>query len=726
MERKRGDVPSNLMRCPSLISTTDGGLTPQTDLSSPLVRSPSVFVAKPEEASGIVASTNLVRLCLVEGYRVHEYTVNGSVDLVSLCYERLKRELGTTRILMIPNRDQTTVLAVTNQAATRLQISVDGVTLQFARSHEPGCWCIICMKGFSHIIERGTKIGKYESLCFDSQLPTAVSRSVVAIPVQRLKLVRETGALTLACDSLVKWLPWGKQSVADLLRLATLQGKTRVETNLILAQSWIYTIYNGKPYRIKKIWFDMTPLSCFFDKKTGETISYASFVEKRYGMKAICVSSPMIEAVAEKRAETCFLVPELCFVLRPSPNGVPMHTVHAQTRTKTRSACIDSIVENVLVKEKFETVVDVRPVQVIGDLMSRPVRLSVLPCRRSAILPTAHRWSLVLIGASNFSPSWLIYNVFDGQSPAIILSCGSNQGAAAVVRRAAQGSEMIVVVLKTKSSVYATVKYVSLVECGVPCQVILADTIERESARVDLTSQIRAKLFFAQTPSCPDNVIGLDFHRFGDVSVFTIAWKSAYKIEVRYCIDQSGSALTEPEMMDRYLVLLGSELWRLPVDPVIIMACRRGIPSSSPLAVDPRLRNMFGDDFSLIIACVKSDVRLFSSEGNDVDPGFAFDVPGGFYLVPHRVEQGNALPVLFLVVVGHLQSDVLKKIVYRSYGSDETRRLPEVFRHTLKLSEMIGIHLRKSAGRGGDLVKCLEASQAWKDLLKRTSSYFYL
>jgi hypothetical protein len=722
MEMKRSEIPLHLMRCPSMISTTDGGWTPQTDLSSPLVRSPHGPSFERESIRTIVASSNLTRLCLSEGYHLDEYVVDGSMDLVMFAYDRLAWELKSNRILVVPTREETTLLVVTSTDAME-QIFFDGVSIQFVKTHPRGCVCGICMRGLSQLLERGgPKIGKYEFLS-SPNLPITVSRPIVAVPAHRVKLVRETGSLTVACDSLVKWMPWGKQSVAEILRVATLEGKSRIETNLLLSTFWIYTIYNGKPYRIKKVWFDMTPLSIFFDKRTCEKLSYASFVEKRYALKAVCVSSPMIEVMAERRSETCFLIPEFCFVLRPSPTGVPMHTVHSQTRTKTRSISIESIIDNIDIQEKFKDAFNLLPVEIEGTVLPTPPSLDGLCLgKRNLHEFSALRWSLVIIGGmtNNLSPSWLILNLFNGRSPTAILTCGSSHGTAAVIRRAAETSDLIVVLLKSKSSVYATVKYVSLVECGVPCQVILTESLDKESARLDLVSQIKSKIFCETIPGS-ENLIALDFHRFGDVSVFTIAWTVSSRVQVRYLIDQSGISLSESDMMDKFMLLLAREFVSLPRNPVIIMACRRGIPS---VEIDDRLKLLFGpNDISLLIACVKSDVRVFKTNGGDnVSPGFSFDVEGGFYLVPHRVDQGNALPVLFQVVFQHLDTETLKNIVWRSYSRDHVRRLPELFRHTLKLSELIGIHLRKSVN-GKDVNKCLETSQGWKNL---KATYFYL
>jgi hypothetical protein len=735
MECKFSSVSLSLLRCPSVISTTDGGYTPFTDLSSPGMRSPIPSTPTVVEDGwlkpvprNMVATTNMMTISVAEGYRTDEYLVCGNIDLVACMFGCIGNELGSVRILMEPHGDSTTILCMTNHpipGGIAVPLTVDGVILQFVKTHTRGCVCVICLKGFSQVLERPAKIGKYENLS-GGLVPTAVSCPVIALPAHKLKLTGETGSLSVACDSLVKWIPWGKESVAGLLRTATVQGKTRAEVNESLSQSWIYTIYNGKPYKIKKVWFDMTPLSCFFDKKKGEMVSYASWIEKRYARTPVCLSSPMIEVQAEKRSETCFLVPEYCFILRPSQSCVPMHTVHAQTRTMDRRLCIEEIKQaHVTVKPQFADVINLAPIEAEGTILAPAVNLCITPLRRRP-LPRHFRWALILIGVSEVSPTWLIYEVFEGCAPVAVLSCGSHQGAAATIRRvvAQARPDIIIVVLKNKAgSVYSTVKYVSLVECGVPCQVIHADTFHRQSPRIDLINQIRAKLGIGSVAG-PQCLVALDFHRFGDLSIFAVAFKRSDTVELKYILDNSNAPLSEEDMADRYMMLLKQTLLDLPGEPIVVLACRRGVPKTIPLA--ERMGEVF-NRFSLLVASVKNEIRLFSAtdSGKNVPPGFCVDLKeGGFYLVPHRVEHGNSLAVLFLLAAQHVNDEVLKNVVWSSYGSDQTRRLPDLFRHTMKISELIGIHLRKIAGK--DVRNCLEMSSGWKKLFETKSRYFYL
>jgi hypothetical protein len=670
-------------------------------------------------SSTLVASTNLIRLCLAPGFRADEYLVQGGVDLVAFAFDSIRESLRAHKMLMVPNRDQTTILCLTTDPLTPTQFAlftVAGIYLQFMRAHKSGCMCSVCMRAFSQVLERRGKIGKYENLA-DPELPVAVSTPIVALPGFKLKLTGETGFLTISCDTLVKWIPWGRQSVAEILRLATLQGRTRIDVNTSLSQSWIYTIYNGKAYKIKKIWFDMTPLSTFFNKQTGEVMTYAEHIEKRYGLSAVCLSSPLIEAVPEKRSETCFLLPEYCCVLRPSSGFVPMHVVHAQTRTGDRQSCIESIKsEYVVVKTEWLDCVDLVPLEAGGTILQpHPVLENIKIIQKN---PT-HKWVLIVIGQCDISPY-----VLPGSSPSAILSCGSTQNVGSLIRRAAAQWEpnLIVVVLKGRSgSTYATIKYVSLVECGIPCQVLQAETLLRQSLRPEVENQIKMKTCSGTTVGGQSSIVALDFHRFGDVSIFAIAWNApARGVEVKYVLEQSHEPLSEHDMADQYVMLLKKHGASLPAEPVIVLACRRGLQDQKGLV--EHIGEIF-TRFSLVVAYVNTEIRMFESNRN-VPAGFCVDIPNrGFYLVPHKVEQGNALPVLFVVEKAHLGIEVLKNMIWKSYGTDQTRRMPELFRHTLKLSELIGINLRKCAGR--DLKRNLEKSNGWKKLLE-SKKCFYL
>ena len=729
---EKKDIPFNLLRCPSVISTTDGGWTPLTDFASPLVRTPDRGRWDLPQAS-VIATTNLLKVSLAEHLRADEYLVPSPVDLVICLFDRLVLALGSERILVMPEVDQTRLLVISGDllAATgAVPLHIDGLELEYIKSHTSGCSCTVCVKGFSQVIDGHTKIGKFEYLQ-DENLPIMphLPRTNVAVSAHKAKFTQEGGSLSIACDMLVKWISWsGDHSVAELLRLATLSGKTRLETSLSLTQSWVFTSYNGKPYRIKRICFDMTPVSSFFDKKSNRITTYAEFLEEKYGVRPLCLSSPLLEAYPEKRSETCLLLPEFCFVFRPSATPVSMHTVHAQTRIRQRQSCIDSIQDTIRVRSNFENIIRLDRTEAEGTILSPRLMLPLLPVRSSPVC----RWAILVAGDDgpvdfDVITSRLMRNC----PPLALIRCETIGTIPTAVRRLlaqTEGLDLIIVILKNRAW-YASVKYACLVECGIPCQVIKPDTLNRgwfpdnEPLMSDLETQIRAKLGLSGTMKniSTSSLVVLDFHRFGDLSIFSTAWTADSAVQIDYIIHQS-AAIDEAEMAQQFMALMWRNVERLPQDPLILLAQRRGIPKSVPLA--EKLGTVF-PRHSLVVVCPRTDVRLFGPGGSNMSPGFCFDssIQGlgpGFYLVPHKVEEGNALPVLFVGITVQTSMETIKNAVWQSYSGDATKRMPELFQHTMRLSKLIGIHIRKIAGR--DVAKCLEKSGPWKKL----KSCFYL
>ena len=711
-ELKHGRI--SLLRCPSIISTTDGGLTPLTDLASPVVRSPiELFPQRPlsDSSCSQVVKTNLLQVNLHEGVRGDEYLAGGSLDLVIHLFDRLALTLGSDKIIVLPNSEDTILIVITRDlvATTRsIPLMIDGMCLSFIKSHPSGCACTTCVRAYHQVVDLPCRIGRYEYLTTAS-LPVTSFPQPMAIPGFKCKLTQECGSLNLVCDLLVKWMSWStNQSIAEYLRQAAVTGKTRLETTMALMDTWIFTNYNGQPYRVKKIWFEMTPLSKFYDKKSKKMISFFSFVELKYGVKCIYLTSPLIEAYPEKRTETCYLLPEFCFVLRPNMLPVGMHTVHSQSRIRHRLSCIQAIHQSIELKPKFQSVMNLDQLEAIGSVLPR--RLS-LPVSRASPLCV---WSLLVIGESSVDLSLLTHVVFPGCAPKSMVRCDPCQ-TADCLRKMSPELDLVVVITKQRN-LYATIKYVCLVECGVACQVIKPETLKRglsDSVLVqDLSNQIGAKLgIVAEVES---RLIALDFHRFGDVSIASCAWTKARSVEVDFTIRQSG-CLEEEEMADIFTQLLVKNLNRLPEKPVVVVASRRGIPKNVP-PIASRLDSVFAE-FSLAIVSPRTDLRLFKPDGSNVPAGFCVDIPGGYYLVPHEVEEGNALPVLFQAITGSVEE--IKSVVWKNYKPG--RRLPRLLEHTMRISELLGIHIRKVA-RGRDVAKCIETSNGWKKL----KSCFYL
>lgn len=716
MLAEKSRLSLGMFRCPSAISTTDGGLTPQTDLGSPLVRTPeSPF------SDDYIASTNLLQIALVPGFRADEYWVQGSMDLVMFAFESLVAAFATDKVIFLPGGESVSILVITDASFEPPPV-IPGIPASFLRSHLSLCRCSTCVRMMAYLVSGDSKIGRYEYL--DArELMLPILSPLAALPGHRAKVTCEAGTLAVALDMVVQWIAGsgsGSQSV-----LAARQKSSRLELSLGLVGQWVFSVYNGRVYRVKKIWFELTPLSEFFDKKTGQRITYSDYVKERYGLRAQWLSGPLLEVFAEKRSEQCFLLPEFCFSLNDGPH-VPMHTVHALTRISAsdRQRVLETTALQLSVKEKFKTCIDLTPVHVRGHLLA-----SVSPYKPPQLGPAPlHSVRYAVVADDTESAVRFLSNtVFSGPP----MASGPVAALEPLVRSIAAHVDLVIVVLKGKqTATYTKAKYVCLVECGVACQVVRSETMSRKNSEIsaDLVAQIACKVGLP-TAGMHEPVVALDFHRFGDLSIFSVCFRDvAGGVACKYSIEQS-AALNEDEMVHRYIALLSQWQDLLPLNPVIIVAARRGIPKSIKLAHPLRKLLL---QFTLVVMCVKTDLRLFASTGN-VAPGYVFDadlelsdgsVADGFYLTPHAVDQGNALPVYFVVAeCGSRNLEDVKNCVWMSVSGNQKHRLPELFRHTLKLSELIGIYLRKHAGK--DLVRNMKNSAPWRSLVA-SNRCFYL
>lgn len=86
--------------------------------------------------------------------------------------------------------------------------------------------------------------------------------------------------------------------------------RRRCENTLVFAYN------NGKVYRIKKVRFDLNPMSPLVltgkKKRAPGALSYIDFYRRFYNRIIYDPNQPLLEAYSEKRSETVLLVPELC------------------------------------------------------------------------------------------------------------------------------------------------------------------------------------------------------------------------------------------------------------------------------------------------------------------------------------------------------------------------------------------------------------------------------
>ena len=746
-------LPLRLLRCPSAISTADGGLTPLTEIGSPQVRSPNELSGSGSIEEEIIvrtqtAQTNLTQLSITSGYRVDEYLVSGSMDLVVCVFAALETHLGTNRLVMLPVHDDmshTTLLAVSESCVRPISVpsTIDGVSLKFVVSHTNRCSCRKCVGLHSYILRKsGARVGKFDFID-SSALSSLPQHPLVALPGFKAKTLPEgfPGGLTIATDLIVKWFGAGA-SVLELMQTLAARGKSRGDMEKILSHCWVYSSYNGRIHRVKKIWFDLTPLSSsFFNTKTGKVVTYANYVEDRYGCRVEFPTSPLVEVYSEKRNEKVYLIPEFCVLVRANGSGpsgqyltgaltrpIPMHTVHIQTRLPPidRESCLQAAVAGMEISDKFKPCISIADIDVEGHIIggvtggegrTSPAMLSL---RRPA------RWGIVFMGVDpSVLKSTLSVTIDVLGDPTVVVECNDAVDAAVdSTLRIHPFLELIAVVVKGKQAMaqYGRLKYMCCVTFGIACQIVRAETLVKRDPEIvsDLNRQIITKLGRCRLPTSRGPVIGLDFHRFGDISIFSVSVLAKGRITTKYRIE-SGATMTDDAMAGVYFELL---LWYVVgrqvgpgASPVIYLASRRGVVHSERLV--ERIGLVFSK-YTFLVMCVKTDLRLFSESGN-VEPGFALDTDRGFYLVPHRVGQGNALPVYYLVVErGDLSTDELKSVTKELCV--DNHRLPQLFTHTLRLSELIGIHLRRCAGK--DLARTLEGSPGWTRLMSSDQPFY--
>ena len=714
-------LPSRIFRCPSAISTADGGLTPLTDLASPGVRSPVCWfpTSTEEERKGIDESrivsfvkTNMFGLRISSSYRVDEYVIDGTIDLAACVYDRLSSIFATTKIVMLRGEElhTTSVIVICYQQWLSIMypVVIDGARLRFVRSHASGCSCRACGRLLSYLVTKPNRVGKYEYLS-STEVLSSQQETPIALP--GFKAIFSSWKPTQLClytDLVVKWFPPSNCSFLETIQIALNTG-SRADLDSLCVNTWLFTKYNGKTYRFKRLVFDMTPLSSsFFNKVTGELETYASYVARRYGAQIRCPASPLVEVYPEKASETCLLIPELCVLIRSgSRPPVPMQTVHAQTRLSPRErlVSIEALGRSLEIRRGFECVVEANAIEVEGEKFE----ISHAP---GANVAHSISWVLLLVDCPYMS---LPADLFG--SPTSITACSEDEAESALrtLVLSDPNPELALIVLGNKSHLYSQLKCIACIELGVPCQIVRSNNLsKRPDILPELAEQIRLKTGGRMNEYSGAVAIGLDYHRFGLVCVFTACLMMDGLFTTRYRIEPSDERM--PEIYVDLLREITKE-YTLVSPPIIFVASRRAAFDS--VSLRNRTESIMGR-FSLVIVRVKTHLRLFSACGSNAPPGFIVDTPLGFYMVAHEVKSGNALPVLYEISeIGPMTKVEIEQITLNLCMNN--KRLPILFSHTLKLSELIGIHFKRVLGKS--LVRRLSSSQKWRQMFNRS---FYL
>jgi hypothetical protein len=698
-------LPGPLLRSPSMISTSDGGVSPLTDLASPLFRSVNTLFRVDREEDPLW--TNILHIDICARFRVDEYEVGGSIDLVTNIYPRLVDVISTDLFIPLVDRSDLSltslmVISECKRLPLMVPVKVDGADLVFIKSHRRTCACVKCVGLIQYILERGERVGKFDYL--PKIFPGLGSD--VALSGFKIKVARDPFKMGVAVmiDSLVKWFG---HSICLLEVL--LSARNRAELDKFVCGNWVYTPYNGRFYRVKRIAHEMTPLSsAFFDKKTNQLVTYAEHVYQKYGLDALQFpSSPLVEVIPDKRSESCLLIPELCVLMRPHEQQMPI--VHSQTRMppQDRFSIIDGL-GTPNIRDKFREVFSLQSIRVESANES---------CSRVVCYPIAKRglrWLSVSIDSS--------HRIEGPLGPPVESITTNTRDYSSAIRSAViryPEIEFVLVTLRGKSGVYSEIKYLCLAELGLPCQVVREETLSLPNIVPVICDEVMRKAF----PMVPDHegvgVVALDYHRFGEVSLFTICvMEEGHPIIVDYRMKTSQASIPAQEMADIYFDLIREK--RTTMRPTVVyLASRKGLVETEILK--QKLACVMSD-FTLVIVCVRTELRFFSADGGNVSPGRAVTTDSGFFLVPHSVVNGNALPVHYLVeqvgegAIGLIEAQklTLKLCV-------DNHRLPTMFTHTLKLSELLGIHLRRFLGRN---IRQIAESRGLKNLLDKHLCFY--
>jgi hypothetical protein len=149
------------------------------------------------------------------------------------------------------------------------------------------------------------------------------------------KLFSVMSAATL--DSLR--LPIMKKNVYNLV-VETAESCSKKVDDAHLRATWmslcegktLMTEYNSRPYRIKKVRFDLCPQDSFqyFDRTTKkmDATTFQQYIEVFYGKKlshatGAKYTQPMLEAHPTQKGETVLLIPELCSLASVHVDGMP-------------------------------------------------------------------------------------------------------------------------------------------------------------------------------------------------------------------------------------------------------------------------------------------------------------------------------------------------------------------------------------------------------------------
>jgi len=681
-----------------------------------------------------VAGTNLCKISVRSDLRIDEFVLLGSIDLACVYFETIKQRTNAEKLIFLPitdDKDRIRIIALVPSGTPNLRFTggclfdKTNIPIHAVQSHKNHCNCSVCFNAVSAIVRR-LVAKKFESIGRSEYLNhplLPLIPSSCGFPGMKMKALAEMPhrqGHMISIDSIVKYL--GSSNLLESIMAA--------QTMDHLVGAIIASDYSGKIYKIKSIRYDMDPVnSCFFDKRKKRVVSFAEHVKTLYPhivASMINEDSPLVEVYPENRSETCFVIPELFTVIRASstgggrrPTSPPMSIVHEKTRLVPldRKACIDACIQDMgsLIKPS-SCCLELKRVDVMGSVLQRT--------------SSPRKMAKKLMGLS-----WVILTVGVLQAVQVeklIPQLGMDSGPSFVGdllewkrRRGGQAAPTLAIIILKDRNMYSRLKFEFLVNMGISCQMIRFDRLV--GIPVDWIGTLREQLNDKLSSWSDDGVYVVDFHRFGNLSILTACRGTHIRYHLRIMRAEERDIAPE-EMAQRYGELISSLRDHHVADDessiVVMYASRRRIPvgeydSDLLERIRMELDRVFPPERVVFLSCTfRTDCRLFSRDGN-VEPGFVFDCPvdgkGAFFMVPHSAPDGNALPIHCLVVKNgpRIDGDWIKEYVL---GLCEGGRIPKPFVHTLRLSELIGIHLKRVAGDCRQLCRDLARSRCWQNL----------
>jgi len=214
---------------------------------------------------------------------------------------------------------------------------------------------------FSALLQRGLILVGYKHIqrnFFDFERKVMVGEKYVVIPGVDISVTPSSTGFSLVCDVTNK-----------VARTGTVLGMWQSSTNKTyfcrdLAGMVVYTSYNNRSYTIQKVDMSKKP-SDTFELDDGRRISFAKYVQERYGVKVSTNDQPMLECV--RAGNSLYLIPEFC-----QPTGI-------DERDRRDFTLMNAITEKLFPEPNKRQEMIGNTVKTVSESCSKLVKLNVSP-----------------------------------------------------------------------------------------------------------------------------------------------------------------------------------------------------------------------------------------------------------------------------------------------------------------------------------------------------------